>query len=60
MNGPELLASLGSLFGPKIQGKTEFRGETSFTILAADLREVAKILPRRTFLRLPARYHERG
>ena len=42
MKGPELLVSLGSLFGSKIQEKTEFRGETSFTILAADLREVAK------------------
>jgi NADH-quinone oxidoreductase subunit C len=42
MKGPELLGSLGSLFGSKIQEKTEFRGETSFMILAADLREVAK------------------
>jgi NADH-quinone oxidoreductase subunit C len=42
MKGPELLASLGSLFGAKIQEKTEFRGETSFTILAAHLREVTK------------------
>ena len=42
MKGPELLGSLGSLFGSKIQEKTEFRGETSFTILAVDLREVAK------------------
>ena len=42
MNGPELLASLGSLLGSKIQEKAEFRGETSFTILATDLREVAK------------------
>jgi NADH-quinone oxidoreductase subunit C len=42
MNGPELFASLGVRFGPKIQGKTEFRGETSFTILAADLREMTK------------------
>ncbi|MDQ6809137.1 MAG: NADH-quinone oxidoreductase subunit C [Verrucomicrobiota bacterium] len=42
MTGPELLASLGKLFGPKILAKTEFRGETTFTIAFADLREVAK------------------
>ena len=42
MTGQELLASLSKLFGPKIQNKTEFRGETTYTILPADLREVAK------------------
>ncbi len=42
MTGPELLNSLGKLFGSKIQNKTEFRGETTYTILPADLREVAK------------------
>src|SRR6202022_3304442 len=42
MTGPELLASLGKLFGPKLQEKTEFRGETTYTIAPADLREVAK------------------
>jgi NADH-quinone oxidoreductase subunit C len=42
MTGPELLASLGQLLGGKIQEKVEFRGETTFTILAGDLREVAK------------------
>ena len=42
MTGPELLNSLGKLFGPKIQSKTEFRGETTYTILSSDLREVAK------------------
>ncbi len=42
MTGPELLASLGQLLGGKIQEKTEFRGETTFTLLASDLREVAK------------------
>lgn len=42
MTGPELLESLGKLFGAKIQEKTEFRGETTYTILPADLREVAK------------------
>ncbi|MFN2507746.1 MAG: NADH-quinone oxidoreductase subunit C [Chthoniobacterales bacterium] len=42
MTGQELLASLGKLFGDKIQSKTEFRGETSFTIRREDLRELAK------------------
>src|SRR3954454_2335426 len=42
MTGPELLASLGKLLGSKIQAKTEFRGETTFTILDNDLPEVAK------------------
>src|SRR2546428_6455571 len=42
MTGPELLASLGKLFGQKLQSKTEFRGETTYIILPADLREVAK------------------
>ena len=42
MTGPELLASLGQLLGTKIQEKLEFRGETTFTILGQDLREVAK------------------
>ena len=42
MTGSELLASLGKLFGQKLQAKTEFRGETTYTILPADLREVAK------------------
>ena len=42
MTGSELLASLSKLFGPKIQSKTEFRGETTYTILPADLREVAR------------------
>ena len=42
MTGPELLASLGQLLGEKIQEKVEFRGETTFSILAGDLREVAK------------------
>jgi NADH-quinone oxidoreductase subunit C len=41
MNGPQLLDSLSKLFGPKLQEKTEFRGETTYTILPADLREVA-------------------
>jgi len=42
MTGSELLGSLGKLFGPKLQAKTEFRGETTFTIPASDLREIAK------------------
>jgi len=42
MTGSELLASLGQLLGGKIHEKVEFRGETTFTILADDLREVAK------------------
>ncbi len=42
MTGPELLVSLSQLFGKKIQNKTEFRGETTFTIAREDLREVAK------------------
>jgi NADH-quinone oxidoreductase subunit C len=42
MTGEELLGSLEKLFGSKIQQKTEFRGELTFTIGASDLREVAK------------------
>ncbi|HWM24368.1 MAG TPA: NADH-quinone oxidoreductase subunit C [Chthoniobacterales bacterium] len=42
MTGTDLLASLGQLLGNKIQEKTEFRGETTFTLLASDLREVAQ------------------
>jgi NADH-quinone oxidoreductase subunit C len=42
MTGPDLLASLGKLLGAKIQDKTEFRGETTFRLLPADLREVAQ------------------
>ena len=42
MTGPELLNSLSQLFGAKLLEKTEFRGETSYTIAPADLREVAK------------------
>jgi NADH-quinone oxidoreductase subunit C len=42
MTGSELLASLGKLFGEKILGKTEFRGETTFLIARESLREIAK------------------
>jgi hypothetical protein len=44
MTGPELLDSLNKSFGAKIQNKTEFRGETTYTIAPADLREITKIL----------------
>jgi NADH-quinone oxidoreductase subunit C len=43
MTGPELLDSLGKLFGPKLLSKTQFRGETTYLISAGDLREVAKL-----------------
>ena len=42
MTGPELLASLGKLFGEKILAKSEFRGETTFTIAREHLHEVAR------------------
>jgi len=42
MTGPELLGSLGQLLGAKVREKIEFRGETTFAILADDLHEVAK------------------
>lgn len=42
MTGQDLLASLGKLLGGKLQEKMEFRGESTFVILPADLREVAK------------------
>ena len=42
MTAQELLNSLSKLFGPKIQNKTEFLGETTYTISPGDLREVAK------------------
>ena len=42
MTGPELLNSLTQLLGTKLHSKTEFRGETTYTISAEDLREVAK------------------
>jgi NADH-quinone oxidoreductase subunit C len=43
MTGSELLGSLGKLFGQKLQDKAEFRGETTYTILPVDLREIAKL-----------------
>ena len=42
MTGTTLLNSLCKSFGEKIQDQTEFRGETTFTIAASDLREIAK------------------
>src|SRR5207237_6953714 len=42
MTREEALDSLGKSFEEKIQSKTEFRGETTFTIAASDLREIAK------------------
>ena len=42
MTDQELLASLSKLLGPKLQDKTEFRGETTYTILPGNLREIAQ------------------
>jgi NADH-quinone oxidoreductase subunit C len=42
MTGPELLNSLSQLLGSKLRSKTEFRAETTYTIAAEDLREVAR------------------
>jgi NADH-quinone oxidoreductase subunit C len=42
MTGQELLDSLGKSFEEKIQHKTEFRGETTYTIAPAALRDIAK------------------
>ncbi len=38
----ELLSAIGESLGEKIQDKTEFCGETTYTIAANDLREIAK------------------
>ena len=42
MTRDEALASLTKSFEAKIQSKTEFRAETTLTIAASDLREIAK------------------
>jgi len=42
MTGQELFKSLEKSFGEKLQAKTEFRGETSYTIAASDVRDIAK------------------
>src|SRR3954453_15310854 len=41
MNGAEVLSSLAEMLGARLLGKAEFRGETTFTIAATDLRDVA-------------------
>ncbi len=43
MTTEKLLASARKLLQEKIQEENEFRGETTFTIATADLREVAKL-----------------
>ena len=43
MSGTSLMESFSKAFDEKIQAKTEFRGETTFTIAASDLREIAKV-----------------
>ncbi|MBA2434940.1 MAG: NADH-quinone oxidoreductase subunit C [Chthoniobacterales bacterium] len=42
MTGPETLHSLGQILGARIKERIEFRGETTFVIERADVREVAK------------------
>jgi NADH-quinone oxidoreductase subunit C len=42
MIAQELSDSFEKSFGPKIQAKTEFRGETTYTISATDLRDIAR------------------
>ena len=42
MTGEELFKSLEKSFGEKLQAKTQFRGETSYTIAASDVRDIAK------------------
>jgi len=42
MSGEELFNRFTKAFETKIRCKTEFRGETTYTIAASDLREVAK------------------
>ena len=41
-NGPDFLNSLSQMLGDKLQEKIEFRGESTFVIPLAELREVAK------------------
>src|ERR1700730_3652531 len=43
MTGPEVLNSISGLVGDKLQTKTEFRGETTYTISTENLREVARL-----------------
>src|SRR6266850_662830 len=42
MTTEELLESVRQAFGAKIQRQAEFRGETTWTIAANDLRDIAK------------------
>jgi NADH-quinone oxidoreductase subunit C len=42
MTGSEVLESLGQVLGRKLLEKSEFRGEITYTISAADLRDVAR------------------
>jgi NADH-quinone oxidoreductase subunit C len=42
MSGQDLVGTLVESFGDRIGDKTQFRGETSYTITAKDLREIAK------------------
>src|SRR5439155_23728478 len=42
MNREELFDAFEKAFGEELQSKTEFRGETTYTIAAGDLREIAK------------------
>jgi NADH-quinone oxidoreductase subunit C len=42
MLAQELFDSFEKSFGPKIEGKTEFRGEITYAISAMDLRDIAK------------------
>jgi len=42
MSGTSLMESFSKAFDEKIQAKTEFRGENTYTIAASDLREIAK------------------
>jgi NADH-quinone oxidoreductase subunit C len=42
MTSQELLDSFDKSFGEKIQSKTEFRGETTYTIAPSDLHDIAK------------------
>src|SRR4051812_15798578 len=43
MSGPEVLVKLTGVLGDKIQARSEFRGETTFLLESADLREVATL-----------------
>jgi NADH-quinone oxidoreductase subunit C len=42
MTSQDIFGSLAQRFGEILQHKSEFRGETTYTIRAADLREIAK------------------